>query len=111
MNEYLPDHHRVFDTGNYLDGTTTFTAGFNAQGCAGVTNSRYLLWGANTPWKRVRLTLGFGTRETSLAMAVPAHPCAHGIPYILYIKSNGSKMTCVVPLRQGRFLATRETRR
>jgi hypothetical protein len=29
VNEYLPDHHRVFDTGNYLDGTTTFAAGFN----------------------------------------------------------------------------------
>jgi hypothetical protein len=25
--------------------------------------------------------------------------CARSIPYILYIKSNGSKMTCVVPLR------------
>jgi len=32
MNEYLPDHHRVFDTGNYLDGTTTFATGFNIDG-------------------------------------------------------------------------------
>ena len=31
----------------------------------GVTSARYLLLGANTPWKRVRLTLGLGTRETS----------------------------------------------
>lgn len=28
---------------------------------AGITNARYLLLGANTPWKCVRLTLGFGT--------------------------------------------------
>jgi hypothetical protein len=27
---------------------------------AGVTRARYLLFGANTPWKRVRLTRGFG---------------------------------------------------
>ena len=33
---------------------------------AGVTRARYLLFGANTPWKRVRLTLGLGTRETNL---------------------------------------------
>ncbi|MBB3811546.1 hypothetical protein FHS81_003661 [Pseudochelatococcus contaminans] len=35
---------------------------------AGVTNARCRLLGANTPWKRVRLTLGFGTRAASLAM-------------------------------------------
>ena len=29
--------------------------------------------------------------------------CARGIPYVLYIKSNGSNMTWVVPLRQGVF--------
>ncbi len=51
---------------------------------SGVTNARCRLLGANTPWKRVRLTLGFGTRAASLAM-----------------KSNGSKMTCVVPSRYG----------
>jgi len=51
---------------------------------AGVTIARYLLFGANTPWKRVRLTLGLGTREASLD-----------------IKSSGSNITCVVPLRQG----------
>ena len=43
---------------------------------AGVTFERYLLFGANTPWKRVRLTLGFGISAT-----------------ILSIKSNGSNMT------------------
>jgi len=43
---------------------------------AGVTNARYLLFGANTPWYRVRLTLGLGTRATSLEM-----------------KSNGSNIT------------------
>jgi hypothetical protein len=31
---------------------------------AGVTFERYLLLGANTPWKRVRLTLGLGISET-----------------------------------------------
>ena len=46
---------------------------------AGVTFERYLLLGANTPWKRVRLTLGLGTRETSLEMVAPAHPCARDI--------------------------------
>jgi len=51
---------------------------------AGVTSARCLLFGANTPWKRVRLTLGLGIKATSLEM-----------------KSNGSKMTWVVPLRQG----------
>jgi hypothetical protein len=32
---------------------------------AGVTRARYLLFGAKTPWKRVRLTLGLGTRAAS----------------------------------------------
>jgi len=53
---------------------------------AGVTSSRYLLLGANTPWKRVRFIRGFGANETNRE-----------------IKSNGSNMTCVVPLRQGVF--------
>ena len=51
---------------------------------AGVTRARCALLGANTPWNRVRLTLGLGTRATSRAM-----------------KSSGSKMTCVVPSRYG----------
>ncbi len=55
----------------------------------------------NTPWNRVRFTLGFGTSAASLAMAAPAHPCARSIHYILYIKSSGSKMTCVVPSLSG----------
>ena len=43
---------------------------------AAATLERYLLLGANTPWKRVRLTLGLGTSETNRA-----------------IKSNGSNIT------------------
>jgi len=46
---------------------------------AGVTRARYLLLGAKTPWKRVRLTLGLGTKATNLDMAVPVHPCTRGI--------------------------------
>ena len=43
---------------------------------AGVTSDRCLLFGANTPWKRVRLTRGFGTSEANFDM-----------------KSSGPKMT------------------
>ena len=50
----------------------------------GVTCARCALFGANTPWKRVRLTRGLGTKATSRA-----------------IKSIGSKTTCVVPSRYG----------
>jgi hypothetical protein len=46
----------------------------------GVIKARCLLFGANTPWDRVRLTLGLGTMAASRAM-----------------KSSGSKMTWVVP--------------
>jgi hypothetical protein len=42
----------------------------------GVTSARCLLFGANTPWKRVKFTQGLGTRLASLAM-----------------KSSGSKIT------------------
>jgi hypothetical protein len=35
---------------------------------AGVTEARSRLLGANTPWKRVRLTRGLGTRAASRAM-------------------------------------------
>jgi hypothetical protein len=45
-----------------------------------------VLFGANTPWNRVRFTLGLGTSAANLAM-----------------KSSGSKMTCVVPSRYGVF--------
>lgn len=51
---------------------------------SGVTRARCLRFGANTPWKRVRLILGLGTRAASRAM-----------------KSSGSKMTCVEPSRYG----------
>ncbi len=44
----------------------------------GVTRARYLLFGATTPWQRVKLTPGLGTRLTSLT-----------------IKSSGSKITSV----------------
>jgi len=53
---------------------------------AGVTRARYLLFGAKTPWKRVRLTRGLGTKAASRAM-----------------KSSGSKITYVVPSRYGVF--------
>ena len=69
----------------------------------GVTRARYLLFGAKTPWKRVRLTCGLGTSAASRAMTAYALPCARGIPYILYIKSRGSKITWVVPSRYGVF--------
>jgi len=35
---------------------------------AGVSRARWALWGANTPWYRVRLTRGFGTKAASRAM-------------------------------------------
>lgn len=47
-----------------------------------VTCPRYRLLGAKTPWKRIRLTRGLGTKAANRAM-----------------KSSGSKMTCVVPSR------------
>ncbi len=31
MSEYLPDHRRVFNAGDYFDRATTFTAGFNVD--------------------------------------------------------------------------------
>ncbi len=55
---------------------------YKVSNLAGVIRARYLLLGANTPWKRVRLTRGFGTRAANRAM-----------------KSSGSKMTWVVPSR------------
>jgi hypothetical protein len=48
--------------------------GFRLPRPAGVTWCRSALLGANTPWNRVRLTRGFGTRAASRAMAAPAHP-------------------------------------
>lgn len=52
--------------------------------CAGVTAERSLLWGANTPWNRVRCIRGGGTSAASLA-----------------IRSSGSSTMCVVPSRYG----------
>lgn len=51
---------------------------------ASVSAARYELFSAKTPWKRVRLTRGLGTRAANRAM-----------------KSSGSKITWVVPSRQG----------
>ena len=31
VREYLLDHHRVFNTSDYLDGATAFAAGFNVD--------------------------------------------------------------------------------
>jgi hypothetical protein len=45
-----------------------------------------LLLGANTPWNRVTLTHGFGTRAASLAL-----------------KSSGSNIMCVVPSLQAKL--------
>jgi hypothetical protein len=40
VSEYLLDHHQVFDAGDDAHITTAFTAGFNAQGCAGAAKDR-----------------------------------------------------------------------
>ena len=40
----------------------------NWRETAGVTRARYRLLGANTPWKRVRFTRGFGARAARRAM-------------------------------------------
>ena len=56
------------------------TFGLPLPRLAGVTLILCLLLGANTPWKRVRLTLGLGTNDASFA-----------------IKSSGLNMTWVVP--------------
>lgn len=50
----------------------------------GTMCSRSLQFGANTPWNRVRLSLGRGIKAARRAM-----------------KSSGSKTTCVVPSRKG----------
>jgi hypothetical protein len=46
-----------------------------------VTCDRSLLFGANTPWNRVKFTHGLGTSAANLAMATPAHPCASLRPW------------------------------
>ena len=65
--------------------TSVFAPVFSAlPRLAGVTSPRQRWFGARTPWNRLRLTLGFGTRAANRAM-----------------KSTGSKATCVVPSRWG----------
>jgi hypothetical protein len=76
------DARRSADVG----GSSTTLALLPLPRFAGVTNARCRLFGANTPWKRVKLTLGLGTRLTSLTM-----------------KSSGSKITWVVASRYGVF--------
>ena len=54
--------------------------------------------GANTPWKRVRLTRGLGrAHPASKASVLGARAASRAM------KSRGSKMTCVVPSRYGVF--------
>ena len=67
----------------------------------GTILARCLKLGTNTPWNRVRFSLGLGIRAASLAMDAHAHPCARGIPFILNIKSNGSCATWVEPSLNG----------
>ena len=66
-------------TGVWSCGSSDVWALFPFPRLAGVTTARCLLLGAKTPWKRVRLTRGLGTRAASRAM-----------------KSSGSKITPVV---------------
>ena len=58
--------------------------GIGSKDAYGVTHTRCKLFGAKTPWNRVRLALGLGTRAANFAM-----------------KSTGSKITWVVPSRYG----------
>jgi hypothetical protein len=80
----LLDHLRVFVTGDDLDGTAAFAACLNIDIEYAFQSLRPSH--GDTPWKRVRLTPGLGTRATNLAM-----------------KSSGLKITCVVPSRYGIF--------
>ncbi len=57
---------------------------FSFPGLAGVSEARYLLFAAETRWKRVRLTPGLRSRAASLAM-----------------KSKGSEFTRSVPSPNG----------
>jgi hypothetical protein len=65
-----------------LCGSSNTLALFPLPRLTDVTCPRWCLFAANTLWKRVRLTRGFGTSAANLA-----------------VKSSGSKMTCVVPSR------------
>ena len=46
----------------------------------GGARARYLLWGAKTPWKRVRWTLGLGTSATAPALLYLLRPCSREQP-------------------------------
>jgi hypothetical protein len=84
-------------------GASSLSLSTRPRARCGTMRARCLQLGANTPWKRVRLSLGLGTRAANLAMAAPGHPCARGIPFILNLKSNGSSTTWVEPSRKGRL--------
>jgi hypothetical protein len=36
VSEYLVDHRRIFDAGDYFDRTTTFTTGFKATASSAI---------------------------------------------------------------------------
>gem|GEM_PF-5053697 len=44
---------------------------------------------------------GLRDQAARRATAAPAYPYARGIPYVLHIKSSGSKITWAVPLLNG----------
>ncbi len=66
-----------------VGGSSATLALFPLPRLAGVTRTRCRLFGANTPWKRVKFTRGFGTSAASRAM-----------------ESSGSKITWMVPYRE-----------
>jgi len=52
--------------------------------------SHILVLCREVPWFEVHFEQHTSNRRAILRGAAPAHPCAHGIPYILYIISSGS---------------------
>jgi hypothetical protein len=58
--EDLLDHHRIFDSDD--GGSSDSLVWLALPRFTGVTKARCLLLGAKTPYKRVRLTRGFGTK-------------------------------------------------
>ena len=70
MVQNLPDDHGILNAGDHPGRSTADSASFQLPlpRLAGVTHTRCLLFGAKTPWYRVRLTLGLGTRAASQAI-------------------------------------------
>ena len=77
----------------HVMGASGLSGAFAVGWCPGTMCSRSLQFGVNTPWKRVRLSLGRGTKAASRAM-----------------KSSGSSTTCVVPSRSGFTYSPEEQR-